>query len=90
MTPSDKKRRCLHSEQLQSVRGFYPGQFPVPILSLSVCPDILRRVFRLLSAVCSPGGSTIVGVATLEDSAFRAAAANAVFNANEKNKSLGK
>jgi len=47
-------------------------------------PDVLK------DAVCSPGGSTIVGVATLEDSAFRAAAANAVFYANEKNKDLGK
>ena len=49
-----------------------------------------RHPDALKDAVCSPGGSTIVGVATLEDSAFRAAAANAVFNANEKNKSLGK
>ena len=44
----------------------------------------------LKDAVCSPGGSTIVGVAALEDSAFRAAAANAVYLANEKNKALGK
>ncbi|MBR5521601.1 MAG: pyrroline-5-carboxylate reductase [Oscillospiraceae bacterium] len=47
-------------------------------------PDVLK------DAVCSPGGSTIVGVATLENAAFRAAAANAVFYANEKNKDLGK
>ena len=47
-------------------------------------PDVLK------DAVCSPGGSTIVGVSTLENSAFRAAAANAVFYANEKNKDLGK
>lgn len=47
-------------------------------------PDVLK------DAVCSPGGSTIVGVATLENAAFRAAAANAVFYANEKNLDLGK
>ena len=49
-----------------------------------------RHPDALKDAVCSPGGSTIVGVATLENSAFRAAAANAVFYANEKNKDLGK
>ncbi len=49
-----------------------------------------RHPDRLKDAVCSPGGSTIVGVATLENSAFRAAAANRVFYANEKNKELGK
>lgn len=47
-------------------------------------PEVLK------DAVCSPAGSTIVGVATLEDGGFRSAAANAVFNANEKNKQLGK
>lgn len=49
-----------------------------------------RHPDALKDAVCSPGGSTIVGVATLENSAFRAAAANAVFYANEKNLDLGK
>ena len=49
-----------------------------------------RHPGELKDAVCSPGGSTIVGVATLEDSAFRSSAANAVFYANEKNISLGK
>lgn len=49
-----------------------------------------RHPGELKDAVCSPGGSTIVGVSTLEDSAFRSASANAVFNANEKNISLGK
>ena len=49
-----------------------------------------RHPDALKDAVCSPGGSTIVGVATLENSAFRAAAANAVYYANEKNKELGK
>ncbi len=49
-----------------------------------------RHPDALKDAVCSPGGSTIVGVATLENAAFRAAAANAVFYANEKNMDLGK
>lgn len=49
-----------------------------------------RHPDALKDAVCSPGGSTIVGVATLENAAFRAAAANAVFYANEKNLDLGK
>lgn len=49
-----------------------------------------RHPGALKDAVCSPGGSTIVGVATLEDGAFRSATANAVFYANEKNKDLGK
>lgn len=49
-----------------------------------------RHPDALKDAVCSPGGSTIVGVATLEDAAFRRAAANAVFYANEKNIELGK
>ena len=49
-----------------------------------------RHPDALKDAVCSPGGSTIVGVATLENGAFRAAAANAVYYANEKNIALGK
>ncbi len=49
-----------------------------------------RHPDALKDAVCSPGGSTIVGVATLENAAFRRAAANAVFYANEKNIELGK
>ena len=49
-----------------------------------------RHPDALKDAVCSPGGSTIVGVATLENAAFRSAAANAVFYANEKNIELGK
>lgn len=48
-----------------------------------------RHPGRLKDAVCSPGGSTIVGVAALEDGGFRSAAANGVFLANEKNKQLG-
>lgn len=39
----------------------------------------------LKDAVCSPGGSTIAGVAELEKRAFRAAAAQAVVAAYEKN-----
>ena len=44
----------------------------------------------LKDAVCSPGGSTIQGVLTLEDGAFRASAARAVVNAVEKTRTMGK
>ena len=39
---------------------------------------------QLKDAVCSPGGTTIQGVRTLEDGGFRAAAMNAVIAAFEK------
>ena len=44
----------------------------------------------LKDRVCSPGGSTIAGVHTLEDGAFRAAAINAVQKAYDKTLELGK
>ena len=43
----------------------------------------------LKDAVCSPGGSTIAGVAALEKRAFRAAALEAVLAAFERNQALG-
>lgn len=42
-----------------------------------------------IDAVCSPGGSTIVGVEELENGAFRGTVANAVVSAYEKTKKLG-
>lgn len=45
---------------------------------------------ELKDAVCSPGGSTIQGVLTLEQQGLRNAAASAVIAAWEKNQSLGK
>ncbi len=44
----------------------------------------------LKDAVCSPGGSTIMGVKALENGGLRGAAMNAVIAAYEKNKELGK
>ena len=45
---------------------------------------------RLKDNVCSPGGSTIAGVAALEENGFRHACAQAVVKAAQKNLSLGK
>ena len=45
---------------------------------------------ELISAVCSPGGSTIEGVLALEDGGMRGTVADAVIAAFEKTKLLGK
>ena len=47
-------------------------------------PDILK------DEVCSPGGSTIEGVLTLENGAFRSTVSDAVISSYEKTKKLGK
>ena len=44
----------------------------------------------LKDAVCSPGGSTIEGVAALEERGFRSAAAQAVIAAYEKNRKMSR
>ena len=45
---------------------------------------------ELKDAVCSPGGSTIEGVRTLEEGAFRGVVTDAVISSFEKTKMLGK
>ena len=44
----------------------------------------------LKDAVCSPGGSTIVGVAKLEEGGLRSAAIQAILGAYHRNQELGK
>lgn len=45
---------------------------------------------QLKDEVCSPGGSTIMGVHALENGGFRSSVMNAVVEAFEKNRKLGK
>lgn len=45
---------------------------------------------ELKDAVCSPGGSTIQGVKTLEERGFRGAVMDAVISAAEKNQDMGR
>lgn len=54
------------------------------VLETGIHPDQLK------DNVCSPGGSTIVGVNALERNGFRYAAAQAIIESTEKNLSLGK
>lgn len=49
-----------------------------------------RHPGELKDAVCSPGGSTIVGVRTLEEHGFRGAVMDCVDNAYIRSKELGK
>ena len=44
---------------------------------------------QMKDSICSPGGSTIAGVAALEDGAFRATAMDAVLAAFDRTKELG-
>ena len=49
-----------------------------------------RHPGELKDAVCSPGGSTLAGVAALESAGFRSAVMDCVTAAYKRNKELGK
>lgn len=49
-----------------------------------------RHPAQLRDAVCSPGGSTIAGLAALEEAGFRHAVGQAVRKAHQRTKELGK
>lgn len=56
----------------------------------ALCARSGKQPGQLKDEVCSPGGSTIEGVLTLEEKGFRAAAAQALLASVEKTKKLGK
>lgn len=53
-----------------------------------LCIESEKHPGELKDAVCSPGGSTIAGVAALEDGAFRASVIDAVESAYERTREL--
>ncbi len=66
----------------------YASQMLIGAASLAL--ESGKNPGELKDAVCSPGGSTIVGVTALENSKFRASVINAVCSAYERTKELGK
>ncbi len=56
----------------------------------ALCVQDGRHPGALKDSVCSPGGSTIQGVRTLEKNGFRSAVIEAIIAADEKGKTLGK
>jgi len=58
--------------------------------SAEVVQNTTKHTGALKDSVCSPGGSTIEGVLTLEDGGFRGVVSEAVIAAYEKTKRLGK
>lgn len=56
----------------------------------ALCAESGKHPGKLKDEVCSPGGSTIEGVLTLEKMGFRAAASQALLASVEKTKKMGK
>ena len=65
----------------------YAAQMLLGAAKLALDSD--EHTAALKDAVCSPGGSTIVGVQTLENHGFRGAAMDCVIDTYRKNKELG-
>ena len=59
-------------------------------MSAKLALESAKHPGELKDAVCSPGGSTIEGVRTLEEGAFRGVTTDAVIASFEKTKMLGK
>ena len=68
--------------------GFVTEDMYVYFITTANDPDVFGVYSAMKDAVCSPGGTTIQGVRTLEKNGFRSAAMEAVIAAYEKTMEL--